>query len=325
MANGILILAERQRDDLADITFELLGAGRALADTLKVPMRVALLGGEAEPLASRLGLADEVLLVPHPQLSVPAPETVAAALKALMEERPADLVLLGVTNASLGVGSFLSLRTGLPYISYCRGIRVEDGALVLTSQLFGGKIFSDVRFPDGRGVAGVYSGSYPADAGRSDRTPTVTKLDLQVTAPAVTFERFIEPPAGDVDITKQAILVSVGRGIQTRDNIEMAEQLAQALGGAVSGSRPVIDQGWLPLTRQVGKSGVSVKPRLYLALGISGAPEHQEGMKDAPLIVAVNTDPSAPIFDVAHYGTTTDLFDLFGPLMAAIEQRKAAR
>ena len=130
------------------------------------------------------------------------------------------------------------------------------------------------------------------------------------------------PEAGDIDITQQDILVAVGRGIQQQDNVELAEELAQALGGAVCASRPVVDQGWLPATRQVGKSGMTVKPKLYLALGISGAPEHQEGMKGADLIVAVNTDAKAPIFDFAHFGAEVDALDLLPALVAEISSRK---
>ena len=116
----------------------------------------------------------------------------------------------------------------------------------------------------------------------------------------------ILPEAGDVDITQQEVLVAVGRGIQQQDNLEVAEELAAALGGAVAASRPIVDQGWLPATRQVGKSGMTVKPKCLISLGISGAPEHVEGMKDAELIIAVNTDPNAPIFDVADYGVVAD-------------------
>ncbi len=135
------------------------------------------------------------------------------------------------------------------------------------------------------------------------------------------FEEFILPEAGDVDITQQEILVAVGRGIQQKDNLEVAEELAAALGGAVCASRPVIDQGWLPATRQVGKSGMTVKPRCFIALGISGAPEHVEGMKDSDLIFAVNTDPNAPIFDVAHYGVVGDLLDVVPALVEAVKPK----
>ena len=146
------------------------------------------------------------------------------------------------------------------------------------------------------------------------------KLAAPLASGAVRFEQWILPEGGDLDITQQEILVAVGRGIQQKENLEVAEELAQALGGALCASRPVIDQGWLPATRQVGKSGMTVKPRCFLALGISGAPEHVEGMKDSDLIVAVNTDPKAPIFDVAHYGVVADVLDLAPALTKALKR-----
>jgi electron transfer flavoprotein alpha subunit len=126
----------------------------------------------------------------------------------------------------------------------------------------------------------------------------------------VKFKALLAPEAGDVDITQQDVLVAVGRGIQSAENLPLAQALAEALGGAVCASRPIVDSKWLPKTRQVGKSGLKVKPRIYVALGVSGAPEHIEGMKEAELIIAVNTDRTAPIFDYAHYGTTEDLFEI---------------
>jgi len=129
------------------------------------------------------------------------------------------------------------------------------------------------------------------------------------------FKQYLEPPTTDVDIAKEAVLVSVGRGIQNQDNIAAAEELAKALGGVVSGSRPVVDQGWLPTTRLVGKSGKQVKPKLYLAIGISGAPEHLEGVPEAELMLAVNTDAKAPIFDIAQFGTTCNALELL-PMLA---------
>jgi electron transfer flavoprotein alpha subunit len=136
----------------------------------------------------------------------------------------------------------------------------------------------------------------------------------------VTLAQYVEPEAGDVDISKAPILISVGRGVQTEDNIELVEELAEALGGAVCSSRPVVDQGWLPTSRMVGKSGQTVKPKLYLAMGISGAPEHVEAITDSELIVAINTDPAAPIFDVAQYGAEVDMLDLLETLIEQIEE-----
>jgi len=138
----------------------------------------------------------------------------------------------------------------------------------------------------------------------------------------VRFLELVEPSLGDVDVRKVPILVAAGRGVQSKANLEAVEALAKTLGGAVCATRPIVDQGWLPRARQVGRSGMIVKPRLYLALGVSGAPEHVEGMKESGLIVAVNTDPEAPIFDVAHFGATVDLLKLVPILAARIEAAK---
>jgi electron transfer flavoprotein alpha subunit len=322
MANGILILAEHLRGELSDITFEMLGVGRKLADALGVPLHAALVGRDVAGLAPKLGLADQVFVVDDAQLDVPPPATVAALLAGLLEAKQESLVLVSGTNLATGIGSLLSERAGLPFVNFSRELRAEGGDVLVVSQLFGGKILSDVRLAGARGIVCAYPGAFPADAGRSDKTPPVEKVALVVEAPAVTFKRFIEPEAGDVDITKQEVLVAVGRGIQTQDNIELAEELAGVLRGAVCGSRPVIDQGWLPLSRQVGKSGLTVKPRFYIALGISGAPEHWEGMAASQTIVAVNTDPAAPIFDFAHYGVCGDVLELVPALIEKIKAHK---
>jgi electron transfer flavoprotein alpha subunit len=191
-----------------------------------------------------------------------------------------------------------------------------DGPLV-TCQLYAGKITARVRFDGGRGIATVVAGAFPAVAGEMPGSPSIERLPPAASDDRVRFRRLIRPEAGDVDITRQPILVSVGRGIGEAENLGAAEALAAVLGGAVSSSRPIADAGWLPRTRQVGKSGLRVKPRLYFALGISGAPEHLEGMRDAELIVAVNTDPHAPIFGVAHYGAVADILEV----MPALTQR----
>jgi electron transfer flavoprotein alpha subunit len=172
-------------------------------------------------------------------------------------------------------------------------------------------------------VVGLLPGARPASAAAAGGPPAVEAVTVDLPAEGrVRFDAYLDPAPGDVDVTQQAVLVSVGRGIQTQDNISLAEDLAAALGGVVSASRPVIDQGWLPLTRQVGKSGASVKPKLYFAAGISGAPEHVEGMKGAELIIAVNTDPGAPIFGVAHYGIVADALEVLPALTDAVKARK---
>ena len=323
MQEPILVLAEHLRGEVADITYEMLGVGRKLADDLKAPLYSVVFGKDIVPVASHLGVADSVFVLDHPQLDMPSPDVVAALLKMLIEQKNGSLVLIGGTNVSTGIGPKLSFRLNLPFVNFCRNIWVKDGRVGLTSQLFGGKILSDVRLPGNRGVVSVYPGSFPPDAGKSDRKPSIEILDLPVEETKIIFNKYIEPEAGDIDITKQDILVSIGRGIAGADNVAMVEELANVLGGAVCASRPVIDQGWLPLSRQVGKSGMTVKPKLYLSLGISGAPEHVEGMKDSGLIVAINTDPNAPIFSVSHFGVCADLFDVLPILIEKIKTCKS--
>ena len=252
----------------------------------------------------------------------PVPGAVISVLAELIKQKQPALVLIGGTNVSAGVGAMLSLRTGLPHINFAKDIRLENGTIIVTSQLFGGKILTEAEVPAGGAIVSIVPGAFPADAGKSTRSPEIEMVKIPAEASKVAFKQFIEPEAGDVDITKQDVLVCVGRGVENDSNIEPAEELAKLLGGAVCGSRPVIDQGWLPLSRQVGKSGMIVKPKLYLALGISGAPEHVEGMKDSELIIAINSDPKAPIFDIAHYGAVADMQELIPALNDAIAKRK---
>ncbi len=172
-------------------------------------------------------------------------------------------------------------------------------------------------------LSAMISGGYKAEDGQSKSPPEVASFDAPtLDSLQVTFKQYIEPEAGDVDISKETILIAIGRGIQTEDNIELAEELAELLDGTVCSSRPLVDQGWLPTSRMVGKSGQTVKPKLYLALGISGAPEHVEGMAESEMIIAVNMDPNAPIFDIATFGVEFDIFDLIDPLLEQVEEAK---
>ena len=180
MANAILILAEQLRGSLSDITFEMLGEGRKLATALDTPLYAALLGSEAAPLVAKLGAADKVFVVDNATLNMAPANTIAAALKAVMDQAQAGVVLIGGTNVSMGVGAMLSARARLPFVNYCRAIRVDGDAVVLTSQLFGGKILSDVKLADGKGIVSVYPGAFQADAGKSDKSPVVEKVEVPV-------------------------------------------------------------------------------------------------------------------------------------------------
>ncbi len=310
MSADIFVLVEHRDGSVTEGTLELLGRARELASAAGGDAVALLLASGVDALAGQLGAAARVLALDDAALAEFTPSAYQSALAPIVRERAPLLVLAPNTGVGMDVAAGLSAATGLPLAAYAIGVALEGGAPVVTSQLYAGKINARVRFRDGRGIATVVAGAFPADVGRVTGSPVVERLTPPALDTRVRFRGFLRPEAGDVDITRESILVSVGRGIGDQENIELVEELAATLGGAVSSSRPIADAGWLPRTRQVGKSGLRVKPRLYLALGISGAPEHLEGMRDAELIVAVNTDPRAPIFGVAHYGAVADIIDV---------------
>jgi electron transfer flavoprotein alpha subunit len=316
MSNDIFVLVEHHNGEVVDTTHELLGKAAELAGQSGGRIMACLLGNNARGLAEGLG-ADAVLFVEHPALESFVPEAYVAALKALIDERDSRLVMIANTTVGMDVAGALSARTGRPLVAYCTDISLEGDTTVATSQLYGGKLNAEVAV-DRPAIVSVIAGSFaPAEAG----LPSLEEVSVpsELDGLHTEFLARVEPETSDVDITGEAILVSVGRGIGSEENIELAQELADVLGATVSGSRPVTDSGWLPKTRQVGKSGRKVKPKLYIACGISGAPEHLEGMSDAELIIAINSDEQAPIFDVAHYGTTEDLFDVLPALTELLQ------
>ena len=200
--------------------------------------------------------------------------------------------------------------TGRPFVGYCVELAVEGGEARSVSGIYGGQLHAtaNTRLPAVFAINSLALHDAPQAAGRGERAELAPPAKLE--SLRTTFVEPVEQPDEGVDLTKADRIVCVGRGIGSKENIEIAEELAEALDAEVGASRPVIDSGWLPKVRQVGKSGAHVTPKLYLSLGVSGAPEHVEGMQGAELIVAVNTDPGAAIFHIAHYGVVADLFDI---------------
>jgi electron transfer flavoprotein alpha subunit len=327
MTQDVLIVAEQFQGRLAEVTFELLGKGRELAEALGGKVGVALLGHEVGGLVPELGAADFVYEADRPELRDFVPDVYVSVLSSAVGHASPRVILLGSTSTGLDLMSLLSARLNLPCLDNCTRLEARDGRLVATSLIYGGKIFAEVNLPPRATLVALTPGLFPAEAGKVAGEPQLVRFPYVLPEPEarISFRSWIEPPPGDVDLTKVPILVAVGRGIQNADNLPQVDALAEALGGTVCGSRPVIDQGWLPRTRQVGKSGVTVKPKLYLALGISGAPEHVEGMRSAELIIAINKDPQAPIFSVAHYGVVGDLFDMILPLTEEMKRRQSSR
>jgi electron transfer flavoprotein alpha subunit len=319
MSDDIFVLVEHRDGAVAESAYELLGRARELAAASGGGAVALVAGAAASTLASQLGAAGRVIAVEDASLAEFTPSAWQAALAPLIAERQPLLLLVPNSSSGMDVAAGLSAATGLPLAAYAVDVAIAGGTPAVTCQLYAGKINVRVRFEGGRGIATVVAGAFPAAAGQAAGSPAVERVAPAAADTRIRFRRLIRPEAGGVDITRESILVSIGRGIGESDNVELAEQLAAALGGAVSSSRPVADAGWLPRTRQVGKSGLRVKPKLYLALGISGAPEHLEGMRDAELIVAVNTDARAPIFGVAHYGAVADILEV----MPALTKRLA--
>lgn len=321
MSQDIFVIIEHLRGQVADISFSMLAAAKELAQGTGGKVAAVLLGHNAQGLADNLS-ADNVLYADHPSLADFNSDAYRLALVDLINDRSPRAVLFGHTTVGTGVAGLISAKLSLPLVSSCRSINT-DGKFI--SQICGGKIMVEGELPAPIVLVTMVPGGYKPEQGQSSQAPAIETITVpSLDNLRITLKEYVEPEAGDVDITKESLLVSVGRGIQTKDNIELANELAVALGGQVSASRPVVDQGWLPTSRLVGKSGKHVKPKVYLALGISGAPEHVEGMGDSDTIIAVNTDPNAPIFNVAKYGTTIDLLDLAPVLTEKVKQAKLA-
>ncbi len=309
MAVAVLVVAERVVGDVPDVTFELLGRGRELADALGGELAVAVVGHGVGELP--FGIADVVYVVDDPALGSWAPSLVEHAVAQVVERAQPRLVVVSTGTVGLDLAAALATRFGAPLASYGVGLELDGDDVVVTSQLYGGKLLAEVLLGGPLAFVSVIPGSFDAEAGRRGGAPRVETVSVDdLDGVRASGGEVREPEATGVDITAADMLVSVGRGIGSKENLELVQELADALKVPLAASRPIIDQGWLPKPHQVGKSGKKVKPQVYLALGISGAPEHLEGMRSAGTIIACNTDPSAPIFEVAHYGTTVDLFDL---------------
>lgn len=319
MSQDVFALVEHRDGKAEEGAFELIGKARELAAATGGRAVAVVLGGDVPDLIAELGGADAILHVTGDSVADFTPPGWVGALASVVSDRTPKVVLLSNTAVGMDVAGGLAARLDLPLAGYATDVGVEGGSVVVTSQAYGGKLNAEAVLDADTAVVTAVAGAFPADAGRGSGSPPVETVDAPAADGRVRFRKLVHPEAADVDITREEILVAVGRGIGDQDEIEIIEELASALGGAVACSRPVVDAGWLPKARQVGKSGHKVKPKLYVAVGISGAPEHLEGMRDAEVIVAINSDPKAPIFGVAHYGITEDLFDVVPELTEQIE------
>ena len=315
--SGVLVIAESRRGELREVSLELIGAARELKDEAGGRLAVAAVGPGAAEHAGTLGAegVDEVLTVEAPTEHFEA-HVHAAALETLIEQEQPALVVLGHTIDSLGFGPAVAARRGLGFASDVTGL-AWDGGPVATRGGYGGKVQVELDFPGKDCVLLMLrAGAFPAAQGSGGAPARAVEVQAE---PRTEHLGFRDVETGDVDITTADFLLSIGRGIEDKDALPQFEELAEKMGATLSVSRPLVDAGWVPNARQVGQSGKTVKPKVYLALGISGAVQHLAGMQTADTIIAVNTDPEAPIFSVAHYGAVADLFDVADELAEQFE------
>ena len=307
----IFVVAEHRNGEIRDITFEMLQKAGALAQDLSCNVTAVLLTGPNETFREQLSKwADRVLVFEDERIKTYDSDLYTGILAALVKEQEPFLTLMGHTSWGMDYAPALAARAGYPLATDATDILLEDGRPQVIRQMYGGKLFSRVSFNPSEGyMMTVRPGAFQVDtAGEKNGEVVVQALPADLQSPRREFLDFEDTAAGDVDITQADLLVSVGRGVGEADNIETVQELADLLGGTLSCSRPVVDKNWLPKYHQVGTSGKSVKPKVYLALGISGAFQHVAGITGADCVIAVNKDKKAPIFRVADYGIADDLF-----------------
>ncbi len=326
---NILIIAEQREGKWNKTSFETLSAAQQIAGAAGGKLVGVVIGQGVAALADELAASklDEVLLVEHDLLEKYTPDGFTLALAQVIAQARPDLVLLPHTYQVRDFAPKLAASLGKGMIADCIGCRNDGGKLVFVRQMFQGKTAADVTFAGAPPwFASLQAGAFRADqvvAGSTKAPVKSVSVELKPeqirTKP---LELFREAKQA-VDLTQAPIIVAIGRGIKAPENIPLAERLAKLLGGEVAASRPICDEGWLPMERQIGSSGQTVAPKLYLALGISGAIQHVVGMKGSRTIVAINKDQNAPIFEVADYGIVGDIFEIIPALSEELEKSKA--
>jgi electron transfer flavoprotein alpha subunit len=301
-----LVVAEQLRGEIRPITLELIAAAKELGG----PVEVALIAKDPAALADLVDVegVNEILTVPVEQEEFES-DVFQQAVEKLIEERKPQVTLVGFTINSMGFAPALAVKLGLGFASDVFALRDEGGSLVAERAFYGSKVNAELEFPGHEQVLlMVRPTAWPLaeGAGSATRTEVAATGD----GSRARHKDFKDVAAGDVDISTADFLLSIGRGVGEKENVPQFEELADKIGATLSVSRPIVDQGWMPNSRQVGQSGKTVKPKVYLALGISGAVQHLAGMKTSGTIIAVNTDPEAAIFNVAHYGAVADLFEV---------------
>ncbi len=320
----ILAVVEHRQGMVRDITYELMTFGRKLAEKANAKLIGVLLGHNTNDLQEKIKRhVHGLVVVDHEVFKDFNGDTYQQTLATIIKNKNPFLTLVGNTAFGIDFCPSLATHLGIPFTTDCIGVEVVDGGIRVTRQLYDGKMDAHLKLVQAPSyMLTLRSGTCPAEAGD-------LSADIEQIKPPVTtqpeyrrFIEYIEAAVGDVDITKADIIVGIGRGIKEQANLSIAEDFASAVGGVVACSRPIVDANWLPKDRQVGSSGKTVKPKLYIAIGISGAFQHIAGMKNSDTIIAINKDPNAPIFNEADYGIVDDLFKVLPVLKNKVLELK---
>jgi electron transfer flavoprotein alpha subunit len=329
MADTILVVVEQREGKLNRVSMETLTAAQSISSQTGWSLEAAVIGGSIDAVAQEIAKVKvaKVYAISSSQLEHYTADAYVAALKQFISSKHPTLVLMPHTYQVRDFAPKLAAALGRTLISDSVAYRKDGAKLIFTRQMFQGKFAADVSFScDPPHLATFQTGSFRGDKVEMGPGPApIEKVVVQVDAAAIRvkpLEIFKEAKQA-VDLTQAEIIVSVGRGIKEQKNIEIAKALADALGGEIAASRPICDSGWLPMDRQIGSSGQTVAPKLYLALGISGAIQHIVGMKGARSIIAINKDAEAPIFEIADFGVVGNLFDIVPALTEEVKKAKA--
>ncbi len=329
MADTILVIVEQSAGKLNRVSWETLTGAQAIAAETGGTVEAAVLGSGVAGVAAEVAAKKlaKVYALDAPALAAYTPDAFTAALKSVLAGQKPKLVLMPHTYQVRDFAPKLATALGRALISDVIGYKKDGDRLLFTRQMFQGKFAADVSFAsEPPHFVTFQTGAFRGDQVQSGSSPApVETVNVEVPAAAIRNkpEEAFKEAKQAVDLTQAAVIVAIGRGIKEQKNIELAQQLAAALGGELAASRPICDSGWLPMDRQIGSSGQTVAPKLYLALGISGAIQHIVGMKGSRTIVAINKDAEAPIFEIADFGVAASLFDIVPPLIEEIKKAKA--
>ncbi|MCZ7571950.1 MAG: electron transfer flavoprotein subunit alpha/FixB family protein [Ardenticatenaceae bacterium] len=326
MAENVLVVAESRDGEVKKITYEAMTAAAAVAEALDGEVRVAVLGSglDSDALAADLGArgAETVYVLDDEGLDRYAAEAYAEALKELIEDEAPALVLLGATAQGRDLAPRLGAKLEVALASDITGLRVEDDEILITRPMYAGKVVATVRLNTEPALATIRPNTWPAAEATGNGEAEVEEVDVDLEEPRAQVVEFQAKGGERPELTEATIIVSGGRGMGGPENYDIIEELADALGAAVGASRASVDAGWRPHSDQVGQTGKTVSPQLYIAVGISGAIQHLAGMRTSKYIVAINKDPEAPIFKLADYGIVGDLFNVVPALTEAVNELK---